>query len=503
MTDSKRPNILVVDDEKYICSVVEEALAADKYDVVALTNPKQALEYIENNHVDLVLTDLVMGEYSGVQVLESALAQHPDAVIILMTAHPTVQTAISVLKKGGYDFLVKPFKLEQLRTAIKRGLDHQRMKRDNLTLRGQVEFLKVVNAAGAGTEIVPFLDMVVDFCLKEFSASAVGIIQIDPKTRETIRKAQGAASESVVGEVLDESTILKFAYTRSPRPHVQVEKVQREDGHAINRILVSRPIFVRRKLHGVINLLMLTTSNEIIKGQLDVLNILGNSVASAIENQRLYQFLRSSYLQAIGGLANAIEARDPYTAGHTDRVCQIAEVLARHLGWDETAIYDLIMGCTLHDIGKIGVPDSILKKPGKLTAEELASMQSHPMLGLKIIKGIDLFKPATPYIIAHHERFDGKGYPRGLKGENIPVEGRLLAVVDCFDAILSDRPYRQGAGVDVAVKELVENKGTQFDPTMVDAFMEVLGKGRIDIKELYDYDDDVAVPDAPVATEKV
>ena len=225
---------------------------------------------------------------------------------------------------------------------------------------------------------------------------------------------------------------------------------------------------------------------------MDVLTILTNSAGSAIANQRLYQNVQNSYWSAIRALANAIEARDGCTAGHTDRVIRLAEPMARALDWSESRIHALRLGSTLHDIGKIGVPDSILNKPDRLTDDELIHMQHHPQVGARIIKDIDLFKPALPYILSHHERFDGKGYPRGLSGSDIPVEGRLLAVVDTFDAIMSDRPYRKGASLAVAVGELLQNRGKQFDPEMVDLFIHLLQAKMIDLRELYDREEDMA-----------
>ena len=144
MRKDEKIEIVVVDDEKYICGVIDEALSSDKLKIHTFTNPLKALEYIEQNHVDLVLTDLVMGQQSGIQVLETTLENHSDAVVILMTAHPTVQAAISVLRKGAYDFMIKPFRLETLRNIIKKGIEHQQVLRENLSLKGQVEFLKLI-----------------------------------------------------------------------------------------------------------------------------------------------------------------------------------------------------------------------------------------------------------------------------------------------------------------------------------------------------------------------
>jgi putative nucleotidyltransferase with HDIG domain len=243
--------------------------------------------------------------------------------------------------------------------------------------------------------------------------------------------------------------------------------------------------------------------DKLTSGQLSVLNLLSSSAASTLANLHLYKNLQESYLQAFTGLANAIEARDPYTAGHTERVCQIAELIAAQMGWDQTQLADLKIGCTLHDIGKIGVPDSILNKPGFLTDDEKEIMNSHPKVGLKIVKGIKLFKKAVPYIIAHHEWYNGKGYPRQLKGEEIPLEGRLLSVADTFDAIISDRPYRKGASVADAVSELVKYSGIQFDSIIVDVFIELLKQGKLDFKKMYGRDEDISSLEDIISTEMV
>jgi response regulator RpfG family c-di-GMP phosphodiesterase len=484
MKDNKKIKILVVDDEKHICDIVTEALTSECYDIATATDPRQALKHIRENPLDLVLTDLVMGDFSGEQILEETLANHGDAVVILMTAYPTLETAISVLKKGAYDFLIKPFKLDLLRATVKRGLRHQKVMRENLSLRGQVEFLKIVTASQTGIEIERLLQLVVSACRRELQACAAGLIEIDPDTKDPLRKMYDTEDEDYLATVLDENTISQFTYTKSTKPIVRSEQVRQGNERRI-KSFVSQPIFIRRKLHGVINLLVLSRFGQITPGQLDALTLLTNSAASAISNHKLYQELQDSYLQAIRALANAIEARDKYTAGHTDRVSKLAELVAQQLGWSPSQIHDLHMGCTLHDIGKIGVPDSILNKKSSLNEREQWLMHCHPEVGLRIIEGIKLFRPAIPYIIAHHERFDGKGYPRGLKGENIPIEGRLLAVVDAFDAILAKRPYRDGASLEQAVGELIANRGRQFDPQIIDAFIEVIRQDKIDFRQMY------------------
>ncbi|MEA3296331.1 MAG: response regulator [candidate division Zixibacteria bacterium] len=501
MLGSNGTNIVVVDDEKYICNIIHETLTSEKYNVKIFSDPVEALEYIKENPVDLVLTDLIMGEYSGTQILEEALEHHNDAIVILMTAYPDVHTAISVLTKGAYDFLVKPFRLELLKTTIKRGLKHQNIIRDNLRLRGQIEFLKVASATSAEVDTEEFLKLVASSCMKEMSATAVGIIETDPETREPVLKVHESEIDPLKAGILDAASLEKFIYTKSRQSIIQTEQVEKGKD-SLTEVFISQPIYARRRLHGVINVLIRTRFDEVTLGQLDALAILANSTAAILANQQLYLDLRKSYFQAISALANAIEARDASTAGHTDRVGQLSQLLAHQLGWDESRIDDLIMGCTLHDIGKIGVPDAILTKPGKLTKAERTKMEAHPEVGVMIIDGIELFRPAVPYIISHHEFFDGSGYPNGLSGEDIPIEGRLLAVVDTFEAILSNRPYRKGSNIKVAVLELIRCKGTQFDPEIVDTFVDVIRQGKVDFNKLYNREENLAqLSDIPI-TEK-
>ncbi len=477
--------LLVVDDEKYICDMIREALASGPLELSVFSDPVEALKHIDENPVDMVLTDMVMGEHSGIEILDAVRLNTADAVVIIMTAHPTVEAAISVLKSGAYDFLVKPFKLELLKATLNRGLEHLQMRRENVELKGQVEFLKSASFGGlVGENVEKYLAQVVKSCKKEIGAVAAGIILTGRENDAPQITISESDEDRYLKEILDEGTLADFNYTKSPKPSITAVSIVDKGAH-VHRIKISQPIFVGRQLSGVINILAFRKFERVSSGELHILDILSNFAASAIANWRLYHDLQKSYMNAIKGLTNAIEARDSHTAGHTDRVCRLAEVVARHLGWNNRQIKDLKMGCMLHDIGKIGVPDSVLSKPDRLDKFENEKMIRHVELGLRIIEGIDLFKPAIAYIVSHHERFDGKGYPSGLKAEQIPIEGRLLAVVDTFDAILSNRPYRAGATLKYAISEISSNKGTQFDPEMVEALFEVIRFGRIDIEKLY------------------
>jgi putative nucleotidyltransferase with HDIG domain len=176
-------------------------------------------------------------------------------------------------------------------------------------------------------------------------------------------------------------------------------------------------------------------------------------------------------------LTSAIEARDPYTRGHSLRVTTLAEAVARWLGWTESRLETLRIGGALHDVGKLTVPSRILSKPGPLTLQERDTIRTHPAAGARLIEPIHSVRDALPYVLHHHERWDGDGYPHGLGGVAIPVEARVLAVADAFDAMTSGRPYRQAMSELDALREVERCAGCQFDPEIAHAFLTVWSDG--------------------------
>jgi len=180
----------------------------------------------------------------------------------------------------------------------------------------------------------------------------------------------------------------------------------------------------------------------------------------------------------------ALEARDPYLRGHSARVTGFAEALARMLGWKPRELETLRLGGSLHDVGKIAVNASVLRKPGPLTDDELAQIRRHPVAGAHLIEGVVELRKALPYVLHHHERWDGRGYPDGKAGEEIPLEARVLGVADAFDAMTSARPYRPALTVEAALGEIERCGGTQFDPELARAFVRGWETGEIGGAEL-------------------
>jgi putative nucleotidyltransferase with HDIG domain len=198
------------------------------------------------------------------------------------------------------------------------------------------------------------------------------------------------------------------------------------------------------------------------------------------ENRGLLASLSRGHLQLIRGLAQAIDAKDPYTAGHTSRVAQYSVRLAQALGLDDVTRREIEHGALLHDIGKIGVPDAVLTKPGPLDESEWAAMRRHPMVAVSILEGVDLSPTVIDMVRSHHENLDGTGYPDNLIDEELSVPARIARVADAFDAMTSDRPYRAALSVAIARSELRRGSGTQFCPQIVETFEALIERGQLD-----------------------
>jgi HD-GYP domain-containing protein (c-di-GMP phosphodiesterase class II) len=181
--------------------------------------------------------------------------------------------------------------------------------------------------------------------------------------------------------------------------------------------------------------------------------------------------VQEAYLTTVKVLAAAVETRDPYTGGHVERVALYAVAIGRELGWEAERLATLEMGAALHDVGKIGIEDRVLRKPGRLDDEEWAQMRQHPRMGARLLEQVPFLGASVGCALRHHERFDGGGYPDGMLGPDIPIEARIVSVADTFDAMTSDRPYRKGLPTSEALAEIERCAGTQFDPAVVTAFL--------------------------------
>ncbi len=475
-------NVLVVDDEPNVLAVIQEMLEDEDYKLISAYSVAEARSILHRQNINIILTDIFLGDGSGAEIMEASKKIHPESLTIIMTGRPTIQNAIMMMKKGAYDYLAKPYSLETLKLALRRANEKIRLERENINLKEMMSFYKISEAMGSTIELDALLKLILDSTIKEFEADIASLYFVRKNGGGLDLKATvGMKDESIQQLVSDHSYSFcqKTVATKCPMIFNDPDPDYASDDRTIKSSLC-QPLMARGKILGALIVVRIINPHPFSQGQLTGLGLLTSKAAAAIESSNLYEDLKETYIATVEALANAIEARDKYTRGHTERVYMLSKILAEELVWTEAELGDLRIGGILHDIGKIGVPDSILNKPGRLTDEEFEIMKTHPEKGARMVESIPFLRPALPYIKYHHERHDGKGYPYGLKGDGIPLAGRLLAVVDTIDAVTSDRPYRKGRTLAEAIEEIKRYSGTQFNPEVVDACLSAYSKGKLD-----------------------
>ena len=242
------------------------------------------------------------------------------------------------------------------------------------------------------------------------------------------------------------------------------------------RNIICVPVKVKEKIIGVLEAINKKGKGRFNKEDLSLLTSLADQVAIALDNSRLYQELEEMFFQTAESLADAIEKRDSHTGGHTQRVTLYSQAIAKYLRLTPMERKWLKITSVLHDIGKIGIEDDILKKPKPLSPEEFHIIKRHSNMGVEIIEHIRQLREIIPGVKYHHEQVDGKGYPDGLRGEDIPILAKIVAVADTYDAMTTDRPYRKAKEKKMAIDELKRCSGTQLDKKVVEAFIQAYQK---------------------------
>jgi putative nucleotidyltransferase with HDIG domain len=243
-----------------------------------------------------------------------------------------------------------------------------------------------------------------------------------------------------------------------------------------SKSLISSPVIIKGEVVGVLNVNNKFDGGVFTEDELELLNTLAGQTAISLENAKLYADLQKSYFDTIRALVNAIEAKDKYTRGHSERVTCYSLEIGKRLNLSAKQMEALQHAAILHDIGKIGTDLGILHKNGMLTNDEFEVIKEHPVVGSQIIEPISFLNNVKRIVTEHHERYDGKGYPHGKKGEELSLEARIIAITDAYDAMTSDRPYRKAFTLDEAMGELRKKSGTQFDPKIVEVFEKVIAK---------------------------
>jgi len=316
-------------------------------------------------------------------------------------------------------------------------------------------------------------------------ASASSVLLLDgQEERLLFEVAEGRAKKQLKQVKLSTDTGIAGWVARHGKPLIVNDVASDERFHHgidqltgfATRSIICVPMIVHRRVIGVIEVLNKLDGSSFNDQDLEALVSVASTSAMVFENISLQQSLLNSYKSTITALAAAIDAKDPYTCGHSQRVMEYALLGGSSLSLEEADMEILEYAAILHDIGKIGISDNILIKPGPLTDEEWVSMRQHPRIGANILNEIPFLADAKDIILHHHERYDGNGYPGNIGGEEIPMGARLLSVADTYDTITTDRSYRVARDKDFALEELQRCSGTQFCPVAVEAFISAVEK---------------------------
>jgi len=334
--DTPKGRALLVDDEPSVCLVLSEGLSAEGYDCQACLSAEDALDLMQREPFDIVITDLRMPGMSGLELLEKAHKEYPRTAFLMVTGEDDVRLGIRAMKLGAVDYLLKPIELEAVVASVQRALEIKRMELE----------------------------------LENYRRNLEGIVE------QRTKQLQAA--------------------------------------------------------------------------------------------MRRIEMTYDETLEALGG---ALDLRDAETGGHSQRVSRYCLEIATAMGCSSEQMRQIARGSYLHDIGKIGIPDAILLKEGKLSADETRVMQTHARLGYDMVSRIAFLAGASEIVLTHQERHDGTGYPQGLVGDEIPLGARIFVVADTLDAMTSDRPYRRALPFSTAKAEIIRESGRQFDPKVVQAFL--------------------------------
>ncbi len=520
MNDQQMETILFVDDEESILNVASEFFKRQGYDTFTASNGVEALEILKNENVDCCFTDINMPEMNGLDLAENIKLLDNTMPVIVMTGYPSLENTIQTIKNGVVDFLIKPVNLKQMELCMRRVLRQRELFVENVLLKEEVkskerleklnqeliykvEELHILNKIMSSfTSIVSTTDVfkrAVDVALEithadsamfyvindsvnqpfeVASAEAKTVPGNQTSTPDSHRAKNGADLRGPVGNPLSLDGLIMEAVSDEIPLLVSNNNGARGLPPELRSAMVV-PLKIREKVFGVLTATLRQEGLRFTEKELFYLAFMAKSAAHSIENLALYENIYENLFATLYAFVNAVEARDLYTREHSSRVTGLSMIIGKQLGCTVEELDILNFAGHLHDIGKIGIRDDILLKPGRLTDEEFEKIKEHPTIGANILEQLGFWEKERQIIRCHHERYDGTGYPDGLKKEQIPFLARIMSVADVYDAMASDRAYRKRMEEDVILKIIYEGVGTQFDPDVVAAFKEVYNQGTI------------------------
>lgn len=519
--------MLIIDDDPNICESLKDILSEEGYAITTAGNIAPAKERLAKEFYNIVLVDLKLPNGSGLDLLKELKAANSETAVIVFTGYASAENAIAALNAGAFSYLQKPLNIDELKITIKKAIERQDLLLSNKDLLNRLKELSVKDPLTglynyryleerlssefkrAHRYVLPLSVIMIDIdyfksindiyghqygdlILKEFGQ----YLRDCSRTNDVVVRYGGEEFLALLPDTNKEgafifgSRLLEKLVEHVFDPKGQKIKLKVSMG------LVSFPEDGVDTQMGLIDLAdktlrtaketggnRLATLAEVTKKEAN--NGAGKDEKESVEQMKekllkMEDRVNQTLLESIYAFAKTIEAKDYYTSEHGENMVSIAIEIGKKLNIPEKELENLKHAAILHDLGKIGIPDKILHKKGKLNEKELKKIRTHPQIGAEIIRSVHFLSEVVPIVLHHHERFDGLGYSSGLKGRDILLGARIIAVADVYQALVSDRPYRKAYSKKEALKIIQEGAGTQFDPEIVKIFLEISkskGKG--------------------------
>ncbi len=480
--------ILVIDDDELIREMIRDILSDAGYRVITAAKQSEGFDILNSETVEAVLLDIEMPEGSGIDIIPDILKINNDISVIIVTAHASLDTAITAIREGAYDYIKKPLNEDKLLSTLERALERYRLRHENSALITDLKkrvaelelFEEVATSISSTLNLDRLLEKIMKITKSTIGVEACSILLRDGEMgdlkftlvlgekADMLKDIRIKPGQGIAGWVLEKGipTIINDVQS-DPR----FFKTPDEKTGFHTKSMIAAPLIDKHEIIGVIQVINKSNGEDFDERDKATLLTMSGQMAVALKNAQLVGDLDELYLGTVRSLSSAIDAKSPWTAGHSERVTKYALLIGKKMGLSSKELKDLEIAAILHDIGKIGTDEQILDKPGKLTKEEYDIVKRHPARGVEMLSHINQLTYLAPAVKHHHEHFDGTSYPDQLKGEAIPIFARIISAADTYDAMRADRPYRKGRSMDFIIDEFKRTSGTQFDPVIVESML--------------------------------
>jgi diguanylate cyclase (GGDEF)-like protein len=486
--------VLIIEDDPALGRLVQLVLTQYTEHVTVMRGGRAALDELAAKRFDAIAADISLPDMSGLDVIARARELAPSSGIVAITGFVDVDVAVRSMKAGADDFLGKPFDADILWHMLNKAVDNRarRLEAEQAAAYRQLAYTDALTGCPNRRFIDEFIVEAVNTSVREGRPLAAAYLDIDnfkllndfvghEQGDHVLKRVVGALSANVTEPAAfarfggDEFVVI-FPDATGAEARAVMDRVQRAVSH-IEVVNGSRVTLPTRISCGVVQFRGYETPRDLIAEAEEqmYLDKAGSASLSQTDGIEPPEPLRKiTNLKALRNLVKAIDRRDSYTRFHSDHATQLALRVATAIDLGEDQVSAITIGGPIHDLGKIVVPDEILRKPGPLTSFERKTMEEHPVMGAAITAAVTDYNTVVDLVRHHHERFDGAGYPAGLQGESITLTTRLFSIADAYSAMTTDRPYRKGLTAAQAMEQLVRGRGTQFDPDLAMEFLKVL-----------------------------